>query len=178
MQRLEKSYNARFAEIDVLKGIAIALVVLGHVLAWFYGDFLERAETMSYNEMVLWRYVYSFHMPLFMFVSGFVVFNPLKKYSVKQVFIRSMSYIIPLLSWGVLCSAYREEFNIGNIIGQYWYFKTLVIFLLIVFLVSKLFQRICKCILFTNILISLIFMIIVMSLSFIGKRYGRLSENS
>ena len=81
MENLETSKSFRFVEIDVMKGIAIMLVVLGHVLAWFYDDFLVRIDSMPYNEIVLWKYIYSFHMPLFMFVSGFVVFNPCKKYT-------------------------------------------------------------------------------------------------
>lgn len=85
MENLEKSKSFRFVEVDVMKGIAIILVVLGHVLAWFYDDFLERFDTMPYNAIVLWKYIYSFHMPLFMFVSGFVVFCPYKKYTLLKV---------------------------------------------------------------------------------------------
>ena len=59
MENLEKSKSFRFVEVDVMKGIAIILVVLGHVLAWFYDDFLERFDTMPYNAIVLWKYIYN-----------------------------------------------------------------------------------------------------------------------
>ena len=56
MENLETSKSFRFVEVDVMKGIAIILVVLGHVLAWFYDDFLERFDTMPYNAIVLWKF--------------------------------------------------------------------------------------------------------------------------
>lgn len=49
----------RIAYIDVAKGIGIILVVLGHCLA--YG---------CQNQF--FRFIYSFHMPLFFFLSGYV----------------------------------------------------------------------------------------------------------
>lgn len=49
----------RILQIDVLKGFAILLVVLGHAIY----------ETYSENNIVF-RMIYSFHMPLFMFLSG------------------------------------------------------------------------------------------------------------
>lgn len=164
--------KCRFEEIDVMKGIAITLVVLGHILAWFYDDFLNRIETMSFNEVALWKYIYSFHMPLFMFVSGFVVFNPYKKYSFSQISKRSISYLIPLLVFGVLCSIYREEVNIGNILGQYWYFKTLIIFLLLVFFLDFLFRKMVRWIRLSNILVSVSFSSIIAVISLLCKRYG------
>lgn len=166
------SSMTRFGEIDVMKGIAITLVVLGHVLAWFYADFLERFETMSYNEVVLWKYIYSFHMPLFMFVSGFVAFNPAKKYQIDKVGKRCLSYLIPLLIFGLLCSLYREEFNAGNIVGQYWYFKTLSIFLLILYGLEVALGKIKINRTFSDILIAILFSIITICLSMGCKRCG------
>lgn len=53
--------NARISYIDQLKGIAILLVVLGHVIGY-----------NNCENSFLWRFIYSFHMPLFMFISGYV----------------------------------------------------------------------------------------------------------
>lgn len=134
--------DVRFEEIDVTKGIAITLVVLGHVLASCYGDgFLLRIDSMSYASTVLWKYVYSFHMPLFMFVSGFVVFNPSKKYTTSQIGKRCLSYLIPYFILGLLSSYYQEVFNLKSILGQYWYFRTLVIFLIIVYLLDSVIRK-------------------------------------
>lgn len=53
MQRLEY--------IDTLRGFAIFLVVLGHVL-----------EHAGLKDGFLFHLIYSFHMPLFICISGFV----------------------------------------------------------------------------------------------------------
>lgn len=172
MENLETSKSFRFVEIDVMKGIAIMLVVLGHVLAWFYDDFLVRIDSMPYNEIVLWKYIYSFHMPLFMFVSGFVVFNPCKKYTFLKVGRRCTSYLIPLVTFGVICSIYREEFNIGNILGQYWYFKTLAIFLMLVFFLDTILGKVVKKSRYKNLVVPVLFSSVILGLSQICKRYG------
>lgn len=51
--------------IDSLKGAAIILVVMGHVV----GAILVEDQV---TQNVLFRICYSFHMPLFMTISGFL----------------------------------------------------------------------------------------------------------
>lgn len=57
----------RILYIDWLKGIAIILVVMGHVIGFdiYSGD--------SCMNSFLYRLISSFHMPLFIFLSGLVV---------------------------------------------------------------------------------------------------------
>lgn len=65
-QSIEPSKDNRLGEIDKLKGLAIFLVVLGHIVAreapqgndWYVG---------------LKDTIYLFHMPLFMFLSGLIL---------------------------------------------------------------------------------------------------------
>lgn len=52
---------------DKIRGIAILLVVLGHSVQNAYG---EKCFNVS-----LFNIIYSFHMPLFMFISGFVTYK-------------------------------------------------------------------------------------------------------
>lgn len=49
---------------DILKGIGIIYVVLGHVLNEKYGDV---------NTEVVRRFIYIFHLPLFFFISGYFI---------------------------------------------------------------------------------------------------------
>lgn len=51
--------------IDVSKGVAIILVVIGHVI-----QFGTSGEGFWDNN--LFKIIYSFHMPLFIFLSGYV----------------------------------------------------------------------------------------------------------
>ena len=60
----------RLIGIDVMQGIAMVLVVLGHHLFNFMPEW--------YKEMFQW--IYTFHMPLFIFISGFLI-----RYSYKGV---------------------------------------------------------------------------------------------
>lgn len=55
---------------DFLRGVAIFLVVLGHVIQWMDVDWKHNALFIG---------IYSFHMPLFMFVSGYFLRNNLRK---------------------------------------------------------------------------------------------------
>lgn len=49
---------------------------MGHVIAWFFKDFSVNRDSLPINAMALWNFIYSFHMPLFMFLSGYVCMNP------------------------------------------------------------------------------------------------------
>lgn len=60
---LEK--KVRIAWIDNVKGIAILLVVLGHVIQFMYCP-------SNFDQNPVFRVIYSFHMPLFFILSGCV----------------------------------------------------------------------------------------------------------
>ena len=53
--------------LDAIKGFAIILVVVGHITAF--------SKPENLNENILFQLIYSFHMPLFFFVSGYLVFG-------------------------------------------------------------------------------------------------------
>lgn len=55
--------NRRIEYIDTLKGIAIILVVMGHVVQFIWGDRYG-------SNQIIFIIIYSFHMPLFFFLSG------------------------------------------------------------------------------------------------------------
>lgn len=49
--------------IDVLKGIATLAVLLGHAI--------QRGLIVGYENNIIFKIIYSFHMPLFILLSGF-----------------------------------------------------------------------------------------------------------
>lgn len=76
----KKAYSCK---IDILRGFATILVVLGHILQYsmmqneaFYNDFL-------------FKVIYSFHMPLFMCISGFCLNIAMISMEKKHIFIDS-----------------------------------------------------------------------------------------
>lgn len=78
----------RFIDIDCAKGLAIILVVLGHIVA-------RKAPVGGEWYMYIEKAIYTFHMPLFMFLSGWVFyytipksnkFNEIKNFILKKAY--------------------------------------------------------------------------------------------
>lgn len=91
--RLNSQINlARDKNIDALRGFAILLVVLGHCIQ--YSD-------IDFDEILLFRVIYSFHMPLFMFISGYVSFFSNEKI-ILNLKKRFVLLLLPFFSWGVV----------------------------------------------------------------------------
>lgn len=60
----------RLVWADALKGILIVLVVLGHSI-----QSVMIKMGMPFTEDYLWNLIYSFHMPAFIAVSGFLAYG-------------------------------------------------------------------------------------------------------
>jgi len=91
--------------IDIIKGILITLVCIGHTNQYivnlnsdFWGDPLFKA-------------IYTFHMPLFMAVAGYLSFRGITNASKVQKYIvhRSTSLLIPIFVWAALEQVARSS---------------------------------------------------------------------
>ena len=82
--------------IDVLKGFTIILVVMGHASQWFSGD--DRTNPFYVT-------IYAFHMPLFMFLSGYVNFNARGELNLSK---RFQVLVIPFFVWFLISAIYHE----------------------------------------------------------------------
>lgn len=83
--------------IDLIKGGLIVLVVLGHSLQFGFGPEYRYSE-LFYDDY-LFRAIYTFHMPLFMYISGFLYYHSdLKSYR-KVLSSRIKSIGIPFISY-------------------------------------------------------------------------------
>ena len=60
--QLTEKPSQRNQTLDVLKSVAIFMVVVGHVMVSLYPE--------NYNEKFIFKICYSFHMPLFIFLAG------------------------------------------------------------------------------------------------------------
>ncbi len=71
----------RIEYLDAMKGLAIILMIMGHAIAWNYGDFKEivvLAADQPTNVKWgggIWQLIYSFHMALFFMISGFLSYK-------------------------------------------------------------------------------------------------------
>lgn len=83
--------------LDFLKGILIFLVVFGHVLQ--HG--IHQWE--GHWEDPLFKWIYMFHMPLFMAVAGYLSQWGIDRVSALQVIrTKFISYILPVIVWSTL----------------------------------------------------------------------------
>ena len=134
----------RIVYLDAVKGFAIILVVMGHVIQYSF-------QSTSF----LYHSIYSFHMPLFFFVSGLLskkwdlvpkdsFFSETFKFILSKV----RSLIIPLVVVGSLFIIYMGQtfqwFWFNQYKGGYWFLFTLFecqIVLLFFAIISNLINK-------------------------------------
>ncbi|MGL6108202.1 acyltransferase family protein, partial [Romboutsia sp.] len=89
--------------VDNLKVILIFLVVFGHLIE----RYIETNSTL----MGIYMFIYSFHMPLFVFISGFLSKNINKS---RKIFFKSLlvPYVIFNIIWYSLAYLYTGKTNI------------------------------------------------------------------
>lgn len=86
---------------DVVKGFAILLVVLGHSIN--YGNGADYLRSESFYDNYLFKVIYSFHMPIFMLVSGYLFYySVLRKSSSMIILSRIRMLLIPVVSFAVI----------------------------------------------------------------------------
>lgn len=87
---------------DLLRGFAIILVVLGHCIQEGSGETVQTDQL--YFQDRLYQWIYSFHMPLFMMVSGYLNWRGIKQSTENRKLFslikkRMVSLIAPVLWW-------------------------------------------------------------------------------
>lgn len=91
--------NIRLDYIDVLKGFAIFLMVMGHALSWSYSTDVVRTPDNAFVRNL----IYAFHMPLFFFLSGYVTDLKNKEwtfsYCKQTLRKRFISLALPCIVW-------------------------------------------------------------------------------
>lgn len=76
---------------DIVKGVAIILVVIGHATTLVFGENEECYHTL------LWKFIYSMHMPLFMIVSGYFFLFSLRKDALTIIRKRFVQLLLPII---------------------------------------------------------------------------------
>lgn len=102
--------NKQIQLYSVLRFLAILLVVFSHstysTIFSTYGGFDYALADYSplFNFAVsITTFIYTFHMPLFIFISGTLFYNEIKKYSFKEFVQKKFKrLVIPYLAFGVL----------------------------------------------------------------------------
>ena len=94
-----------FEEMNIAKGITAVLVVLGHAIR-------QTGQTNLVFD-ILYSVIYSFHMPLFFFISGYVYKTGRPageniKRKLKQLLIPYVGFTLLLYALGLLYAPWRE----------------------------------------------------------------------
>ena len=96
--------------LDVIKGFAVILMIIGHCIQ--YGSGYSNLINGAHFSNVLFKFIYSFHMPLFMLVSGYLFFYYVNKYSFVEIIIKKLKQLlIPILSYTVIDSVIYSAMN-------------------------------------------------------------------
>ena len=85
--------SKRDSSVDIIKGIGIILLVIGHCIGFFQN------QTESLSDDIINSIINSFHMPLFFFVGGVLY---VKKALVKCAFSRVESLLVPLIIYSII----------------------------------------------------------------------------
>lgn len=97
--------NERELLPDILRGFAIILVVLGHCIQEGSGT-AYRSEQLYFSDR-LYQFIYSFHMPLFMMVSGYLSWESVKRAESREerkklIIRRASTLLLPIFLWTAL----------------------------------------------------------------------------
>lgn len=114
----------RLLYIDRLKGLAMLLVVMGHTI--YFCMYHEQ----SFSDP-LFSLICTFHVPLFFFLSGFVI---TKAPHLKKFFHKAYKFLTPMLLVGVvnaLLIGKVKDFFMSSGHNGYWYLLTLTVFYLL-----------------------------------------------
>lgn len=87
--RVEQSRVERLSWLDILKGIGIILVAIGHI----------------YSNRTVFNWLYSFHMPLFFLAAGWVYKEKTVITDIKR---RIQTIVVPYFSFGLLVLLYWQ----------------------------------------------------------------------
>ena len=118
---------SRLIWADRLKGCLIILVVLGHAIQQVLGAASEDNH--------LWNLIYSFHMPAFVAVSGYLGFRS-KRVAVSR---RFRQLIVPFLLWSLVLFLVHPPYRLETLTNYVWRPDSTFWFLWVLFWITWLF---------------------------------------
>lgn len=132
--------------IDIIKGIAIILVVIGHCIQFGSGRSYLDSEVFFNNP--LFKFIYSFHMPLFMLVSGYLFANTIKRGTNAIIKRKAVTILLPLISWHTVALFINlllgQNYTLSILFLSYfhalWFLRALFFCCMVVLLMNRVFR--------------------------------------
>lgn len=88
--------TGRNKTIDIGKSICMFCVIWGHVIQKGLYD-------VGYEQNVIYKFIYAFHMPMLMLFSGYLFYSSLQKYSFLELLKRKiMQLAVPIFVWNTI----------------------------------------------------------------------------
>ena len=159
---------------DILRGILIILVVLGHAIQAKMGN--------GCFDNHVWNYIYSFHMAAFMTVSGWLSYRAATQTNggrLSTIFRRVQQLLVPFLIWSLLKCLTLYELSLGEVVEVfhpdpfYWFLWALfwiqALFVAGDWLAEKM--RVKQEIVFVVICVALVLMMTLFDVRVLGLQY-------
>ncbi len=147
------SQQSRIEYIDCMRGFLIFCVVLGHVILFNLGA----------DRSPLFSIIYSFHMPLFFFITGVLSYSEKGKTSwSKKLKDRFFNILLPTIVTGGVCCLFLNASFLTALCDPmkhgYWFtitlFQIFCIYAFITWSMEKLeFPKLCKLIVYLSIIV-------------------------
>lgn len=146
------STDARDGIKDEIKGVLILLVLIGHAIYPYSGS-------NGWSENPVFLFIYSFHMPLFMYLSGYFSYSSVKKTFQKVLINKVRRVLVPYIVYTalvIIILTFEKTLVEYNWISIYWY-------LICLFILSIFFRSLWTCskpikvILFTIYILLIVF---------------------
>lgn len=135
--------------IDVAKGIAILLVLIGHSIQYASGA--SYAASGAFYNNCLFKVIYTFHMPLFMVISGYLFRFSIERKTAKNIVVDKLrTLLLPIFAFAlvVFCVKFNPELGFFDQIRRYFSFTRYTLwFLWALFYASigvLLINKLCK----------------------------------
>ena len=137
--------------LDIIKGITIFLVVLGHCVV--NGNGIKFIEKELFWGDSIYKFIYSFHMPLFALISGYFLYFSVEKYNMRTGIIKKIKHLLPpIIVFGIYRYFLYGKFFleetllfkffhlIFTILDGYWFLHSILYFSIIIFIVKNVFK--------------------------------------
>jgi fucose 4-O-acetylase-like acetyltransferase len=127
--------SKRILYLDLVKLFTIYLVIVGHVIqAMVDGLIIDRH---------LYKAIYSFHMPLFMLLSGYFFCSSTKTTFTNILKTKAKQLLVPAFTCTFICCIYLSLFHetpnyIAELIGNSWFLKTLFVIYIVMYFLKQI----------------------------------------
>lgn len=102
------SGKEHYSYLDTAKGIAILLVVLGHS---FPSNIFNGNDLVDEIAKVIYDFVYTFHMPVFFYISGFLFYKSWNTQRVGTLKLKAKRLLVPYLMFSIIYIPLRIFFS-------------------------------------------------------------------